>query len=1182
MLNELLLKLFNFTKKVSSANQNNGADLNNSDIKNQKVTKNESIWTNDVKPSDDFSELGFSQSKYASDRIPGLNILLINTFGLKTVLANTSILSKMTDKEIYELITNKSKEENKDAPLFSLYEEIKGARPVMIGEDTFVSALVSQDLSYSEYENLNEKLYGKKSPKVQKLFDEFKQKYPDIKLMVDNDVSLNKAKNIIKSVEEFIDYQTKANAPIVKAIQFSKMNKTKGFFNQGKISIDINSDDNNIPGALSFGNGFFKDEKEFGFIDKETPEDIKNILGKVLSSNSAKIASSTIAELIKAIETPDDKDSCIMTKQIRVRKDDNGNLILMVAKNSDVTKEEVEQLGEYFRSIVCPKIIPDYDDTKHDSIDDYNETVIRDEKKIPKYLAKELPPEALEIINKRDLLSSKYSRFKLNDIKCFAFIEDNKWENLNKRKLLDLKNADGDFFDANEIIELAELDEKTWEKIDERKLLTLKDAEGKAFNGSSIAKLSQLDNYTWKKVISPERNLLKLKDANNKAFSRSDIIYFAKLSDDTWKKITDPKRNLLKLKDANNKAFSRSNIIYFANQEKEVLDTIFDRNLLKIKDRNNHAFSAKDIVEFSKINEEDWKTIQKRKLLSITDKYTSTPNAFILTEFSHLNEKEWNIISQLINKLDMQTVARNISLLLNLPKDKLNSLIVEKNKPENLPVSLFYIYEKMEGIDANPGVSVLTCKYFSDEEYEELNKKLYGEKSPEIQKLLNEFKQKYPDIKLMIDNDVNLTKAKEIIMATEEFIDHQTKANAPFAKTIQFTKLQDNLRGFHSSEQINKITINMEQTYTMFLDTLTHENGHFKDNIEYGITDDGEIPQNIYIILNKVLGEYASTRCAESIAELVKTIETPGDKDDCKLTKQIRLRKDNNENLILMVAKNSSVTKEEVEQLGEYFRSIICPKIIPDYDEKEHGSIDNYNETVVRDESKVKEYLTKQFTPEELEIINQRNLLSKEYLNFSIKDIKEFAKLSNEEWSRVFDRELFTMKNAADNIFIASEITELAKLSNEEWQNVIKPPRQLFTLKKTNGNIFNGLEMAALARLSDEEWQNVIKSPRQLLNQKNANNESFNGVEMAELARLSNEEWQNVLDRELLNIKKNNIFPLNGADIANLAKLNKDEWQNILDRELLNTNSIYMIDELIKFAKLPGEEWDKIKNYFRM
>ena len=277
-----------------------------------------------------------------------------------------------------------------------------------------------------------------------------------------------------------------------------------------------------------------------------------------------------------------------------------------------------------------------------------------------------------------------------------------------------------------------------------------------------------------------------------------------------------------------------------------------------------------------------------------------------------------------------------------------------------------------------------------------------------------------------------------------------------------------------------------------------------------------------------------------SISELIKAIETPDDKDSTKMTKQIRVRKNRKGKLVLMVAKNSKVSKDEVEKLGEYFRDIICPKIIPDYDEKVHGSIDDYNETTIRDENKVNEYLTKQFTPEELDIINKRNLFSKEYLNFSINDIKDFAKLSEDEYSKISDRNLLTMKNAAGNILIGVEIAEFAKLSDAEWQNVINPPRQLLTLKNEKGKIFNGIEIAALAKLT-------------------------------------NTEWEKVLDKDLLTKKLKNILPLSGIDIAKLAKLNDDILQNILNRKLFNIKGIYTIEKIIELGEITNDEWDKIK-----
>ncbi|MCQ2958165.1 MAG: hypothetical protein MJ180_04605, partial [Candidatus Gastranaerophilales bacterium] len=250
-----------------------------------------------------------------------------------------------------------------------------------------------------EFEKTNELIYGKKSPEVTKLIDDFKKSYPDVELLLNNNVSEEKTKEIIDVVKEFVNNHKNSGLPYTKQFAFINMNKVDGFYNATSSQtnnmqhINMQSDKNTMRSSIVHENGHYRDFIDYCYNNKEIPEDIKPILKKILWDYSLTNNIETIAVLTQAIETPDnvDKDANPLTDILHVRKDENNNYYLMLPKNCNVSKEELEKLGEFLRDIRCPEIIPDFDANQHGEIAEYNQTLIREQQNsetIATYIAK--------------------------------------------------------------------------------------------------------------------------------------------------------------------------------------------------------------------------------------------------------------------------------------------------------------------------------------------------------------------------------------------------------------------------------------------------------------------------------------------------------------------------------------------------------------------------------------------------------------------------------------------------------------------------------------------------------------------------------------------------------------------------------------------------------------------------
>ncbi len=397
----------------------------------------------------------------------------------------------------------------------------------------------------------------------------------------------------------------------------------------------------------------------------------------------------------------------------------------------------------------------------------------------------------------------------------------------------------------------------------------------------------------------------------------------ADVNSHTLQKIEE--RDLFNLKNAENKSFNIDEIIYLAKYENNAWEEAHNRELFTALNFENKAFSVIDIKILAKINPKNWSNIVKRNLLKESKAFGKSLTAW-----------EIKFLGSIKNDEDYEKTIK------------------ELKKEENINKPPFFLYERMKG--KNPEITTTktlegnlyrsSLFILTGEEYEKTNIELYGEKLPEVQCLLQEFSNNYPDVELTFDNDVSYNRAKSIINATEMFINKQKEGNTPFAKKIRFTKMEG-ISGLYKTDYIDRIWISLQGGRVQFLSTLTHENGHYKDYIENGLANK-EIPEDVKPILRKVLGPYSTTKAYEAIAELTKTIETNNDWDDLPMTKKIRLRKDSDENLILMIKKNNNVSKEETDKLGKFFQDIECPKIVPDYRCHKHGPTSDYYETIIR------------------------------------------------------------------------------------------------------------------------------------------------------------------------------------------------------------------------------------------
>lgn len=295
-------------------------------------------------------------------------------------------LGQLSDEAYEKTIKEYKKIEYADKPAFFVYETIMGNHPETVrtaarNGNIYRSSLFS--LSGDNYEENNKKLYGEKLPEVERIYQEFKEQYPDIELTFDNDVSYERAKKILNATKLFIETQKAGNAPIAKKIQFTKLDGASGFYKyqyRDKIWVNIQGGTKNYTCSLTHENGHFKDFIEDNLALQDIPYDVKPILRKVFGNYAATQSYESIAELAKAIETPYDWDNTKMTRKIRLREDSDGNLVLMIMKNNNVSEEETEKLGKFFRDIRCPKLIPDYKEYKHGPTSQYHETIIRREK----------------------------------------------------------------------------------------------------------------------------------------------------------------------------------------------------------------------------------------------------------------------------------------------------------------------------------------------------------------------------------------------------------------------------------------------------------------------------------------------------------------------------------------------------------------------------------------------------------------------------------------------------------------------------------------------------------------------------------------------------------------------------------------------------------------------------------
>ncbi|MCQ2738772.1 MAG: hypothetical protein MJ237_00935 [bacterium] len=177
-----------------------------------------------------------------------------------------------------------------------------------------------------------------------------------------------------------------------------------------------------------------------------------------------------------------------------------------------------------------------------------------------------------------------------------------KLKRIEERKLLGLKNANGNLFDSMEIFELERLSDKEWGNVEKRKLLELKYADGEPFDVWDISTLAKLSDKEWKNVRS--HDLLKLKDAKGYAFYGSSIYGLSTLSDTEWMNVE--KRKLLELKNITDDALSGWDISHLAKLSDKEWINVEKRKLLELKNIRNNALSGWDISELAKLSDEEF------------------------------------------------------------------------------------------------------------------------------------------------------------------------------------------------------------------------------------------------------------------------------------------------------------------------------------------------------------------------------------------------------------------------------------------------------------------------------------------------------------------------------------------------------------------------------------------------
>ncbi len=552
-----------------------------------------------------------------------------------------------------------------------------------------------------------------------------------------------------------------------------------------------------------------------------------------------------------------------------------------------------------------------------------------------------------EILKTVDSQKDNFSFYFLEEL---ASISDKDWGNIEKYSLLSFRRDNGKKLFVNEIKELAKIPKEVWENMQSRNILNLKDDNGDYFFINKNIVLSSLNNEEWDNL--EKRELLSLKYPDGTWLHSNEIKILANISQEAWDNIK--KRNLFNIKDSFGNKFYIQEIQVLAELTPREWRYAENRELLK--DRSNFGY----IKVFAGLDNEKWETVKKSSLFDLNSsygKYFSEGEVKLLT---NLDEKYWeNIEKRNLLKQDSLT-SKDIIAAAKLNDKDYGRLKIELKKVENRGVPFFYIYEKIKNQKPKTGSISLKGKQektyssvlsvLKGEDYNKINKELYGEKTAETENLFKEFNKKYPNIVLTADNDISEKEARDLIQATEEFLELQKKGNAPFVKHICFTKL-DGMRGFykHKTIFINLLPPDRyeELDKDSFLEILIHENGHHKDYMDKKYKEI-PVPKEIKDILKKIFRDYALKNPSESIAVLTEAIEMPDDKDGNPLTNKIRLRKDKKGNYILMISKDTNLSKEETDKLGIYFRSIRCPELIPDYDEDKHGKPTNYYETIIR------------------------------------------------------------------------------------------------------------------------------------------------------------------------------------------------------------------------------------------
>ena len=434
----------------------------------------------------------------------------------------------------------------------------------------------------------------------------------------------------VKHVEEFFKQQQKANAEHAKKISFKQSNiyGAAGFFtptNPDEISIpEFGS--NNLDSILCHENVHYRDFHNRGMEETPIPDNIKKVLFKLLRNYALSNSKESITVLAEAIETPNDNDKNKLSKEIHLRKNPDGNLVLMLNKNvTDITAEEFESLGKYYQSINCPPLIPDYDLDKHGKPDEYLETTIRTATPEKTFL-KSLTKEESEIVEKRNLLANTALSFgAISNLAKMSPKEWEKWQELNVPDFICQQNIQ---VENVELLKIA----------NERKIFNIELKSGEnvdirlaAMPENEFEKAKQFMNF---EITNPETN-----EKIKRNFTLDEITMLSKMSNEEIKYANE--MNLFTEKNGEEFAYDGFMISAIVKLNREEIELVKNNVIFIDNCERKLCFNGQDLLYLAMLSEDQLKTAQKRGLFSRIDGRTIQFTGEDITQLSYLSDADY-------------------------------------------------------------------------------------------------------------------------------------------------------------------------------------------------------------------------------------------------------------------------------------------------------------------------------------------------------------------------------------------------------------------------------------------------------------------------------------------------------------------------------------------------------------